>query len=470
MKILLIILTITLFVRVLYLGDNLFFGYEQGRDFLKLTEIASGDPALIGPKTDIDGLFHGAFSYYSLLPSFIIFGGNPYLVLLSLILIHVVSVYFLYKFAKELKGKKFALLTTFVYAISYSSVVYARWLSNPNLVPALAIFFLYFLQRAKNNKMLLAFVALFWALIFHLQVIASLILLLPGAYFVVTNKLLTKRNLVPVALVIIGVLNTYLIFNFKNDNILLNGLTNYLDGPAPIVHDVKLDELNNEIVDDFFPQNRTMAFVLFWLVVGVNIIASRQDFGSRFILVLSFAAPFVFILLGVSPLRHLFILNPLFTSLLIANAAYFLFSKRLAALALITILIAFAANLTTIFARLPESNRNFIYHAQSTYLSDMENLVDYAYKDAGGAQFSYDYFSVPYWHNDAWEYMFMWYGQWRYGFLPAKNRTKVYYVFIEPDETQPKYQEDWYAKLSAGSVLLDEYTSGKLKVEKRGEK
>lgn len=469
MKTVLFILILALCIRLAYLGDNLFFGYEQGRDFLKITEISAGNITLIGPKTDIDGLFHGALSYYVLLPFFIVLGGNPFLILVGLIALHVASIYFLYKFTKEIKGKMFAKIVILLYALSYSSAVYARWLSNPNLVPALTILMLFCLVKARKNKKLIIFAAFFWAVIFHLQVIAALILLLPLAYFLLTNKILSKKNMILSALVVLGVLSSYLLFNFKNDNILLNGLSNYLKNGVGY-QAVRLDEFYNEIVDALFPESRITALIIFWFVVGINIFSLKKDNGTRFILLLFFSVPLLFILLGVSPLRHLFIQSPLFISLLVGNAIYFLIRQKLKLPALVLVLVIIGANMVTIFNRLPGSNRNFIYHAQSTYLADMKNLVDYAYKDAGGAAFSYDYYSVPYWHNDAWEYMFKWYGKWKYDYLPEPNRTKVFYVFIEPDETQPKYQEDWYRKLSETSVLLAEYSSGKLKVEKREER
>ena len=76
---------------------NLFFGYEQGRDFIKLAEILSGDLPLVGPKTDFDGVFHGVLSYLVMIPGFVIGGGNPWIVLLSFIVTNALGVIFLYK-------------------------------------------------------------------------------------------------------------------------------------------------------------------------------------------------------------------------------------------------------------------------------------------------------------------------------------------------------------------------------------
>jgi len=465
-----IILMVLFFaLRLLWLRENLFFGFEQGRDFLKLSEIVSGDPVFIGPKTDIDGVFHGALSYYILVPPFIIFGGNPYLVLISLIFVHVLSAYFLFEFVKKSANKNLAYITVFLYAISYSSIVYSRWLSNPNLVPALVILILYFLQKAEKNNNNLIFVALFWSVIVHLQVVAALILVLPIAYFVFVKKLLTTRNLVLSAITVLLLLSSYILFNFKNDNILFNGVRNYITSGTKTT-EPKLDEFYNETVDNFFPEDRELAYLLFWFVLIINLWDSRKNQHSRFSLVLYFSAPLLFLILKVTPLRHLFMLNSLFVSLLVGRAIFVLFkNKQLALASLVLVLFSFG-NISAIVKRLPGSNRNFIYHAQSTYLYDELKILDYIYKEADGQKFSYDYYTVPYWQPQAWQYLFMWYGNRKYEYIPETNRTNVYFVVFEPDETQPEFQKNWYRSLNEVSTMLSESKSGKLKVEKRQEK
>lgn len=465
MKKLYLVLILAFIVRILWLNDNLFFGYEQGRDFIKLAEISRGDLVLVGPKTDIDGLFHGAFSYYSLLPSYLIFGGNPYLVLVSLILIHVLSVVFMYKFAKSFKGKKFAIITTFVYAVSYSSAIYARWLSNPNLVPAFVIFILYFLQKAKKNKNYLIPVAFFWALIVHLQIVAALILILPIVYFVIANKAVDTRSAVLSLLATIGVLASYAVFNFRHENILIDSFMNYLSSGSNGA--ARLDELYNDIVDNFFAPERKIAFLLFWAILIPNLLAAKKEFASRFLILLYFSAPLLFMVLRVSPLRHLLMLNSVVVPMLVANSAVILLSKKMHLFAFGFPAVIVLASAYTIITRFPNSDRNFLYHAQRTYLDDMKKAIDYVYGEAERELFSYDYFTVPYWQPEAWEYLFLWYGVSKYGYMPVAERTEMFYVLIEPDETQPKFQEDWYRELSERSILLGEYYSGKLKAEKR---
>ena len=456
-------------LRLLWLRKNLFFGFEQGRDFLKLSEIASGNLVLIGPKTDIDGIFHGALSYYLPLPSFLVFQGSPFLVLVSFIAVHAISVVFLFKFAREAVNKKYAFIVAFLYAISYSSIVYSRWLGNPNLVPALTIFMLYCLQQAKEKKYFLVLAAGFWVTIFHLQLIAAVILVIPFLYYVVSERLGTKKSVVASTILVAVLLSSYILFNFKNDNILVNSLNRYISSSERASGKYNLDEFYNETVDNYFPESRNIALFVFAVVVTVNLINTKEDRHSRFLLVLFILAPLVFYVLHTSALRHLYMLNSLFASLMVANTARFFWERRYYAFFVVVLLVYSIGNISAIFSRLPESNRNFIHHAQRTYLRDELALIDYIYADAGGEKFSYDYFTVPYWQPQAWQYLFKWYGQDKHKYTPEPNRTSIYYVLIEPDEGQPQFQKDWYTDLESKGKLLDEYSSGKLKVEKRQE-
>ena len=55
-----VILLSAFLLRIAWLDKNLFFGYEQGRDLLAIKDIIfNKNLTLLGPKTDIDGIYHG---------------------------------------------------------------------------------------------------------------------------------------------------------------------------------------------------------------------------------------------------------------------------------------------------------------------------------------------------------------------------------------------------------------------------
>lgn len=103
------------------------------------------------------------------------------------------------------------------------------------------------------------------------------------------------------------------------------------------------------------------------------------------------------------------------------------------------------------------------------FLNELE-LLDYVYNEAGNKPFSYDYYSVPYWRNESWEYLFSWYGAKKYGYTPQKDRTQVFYVFIEPEEKLNYQKDQWYKGLEENSEFIDKKISGKLTAEKRMKK
>ena len=185
------------------------------------------------------------------------------------------------------------------------------------------------------------------------------------------------------------------------------------------------------------------------------------------VLIFLFTGPIFYFLVGVNALRHFYVTVPIFLSILGALATGFLLQKKNLYLGFLVIVLILFGNILAIKNRLPKSVANFLYHAQHMYMYDEIKLLDYIYQDANGNVFSYDYYSIPYWKNEAWEYLFAWYGDKKYGYLPSKDRTQVFYVLIEPDESQPDYQKNWYDGMNKTSELLSEYSSGYLKVEKR---
>lgn len=468
-----VVILAALLFRILWLPENLFFGFEQGRDLLVVQDIASfNEIKLIGPNTDIDGIYHGALSYYLLVPFFWLTGGNPLSMLVSLILVNVAGIYLLFRAVENLFNRNTALLASLFYAVSYSAIVYSRWLSNPNLIPVLTIVIFYSLVQSRKNKWFIPFGALSWGILFHLSLATAATLILPILLSLWLLRVQISLKVILVSVIFVFMLFLpYVTFELKNNFILMSSLQSFLNG---MPHDIDrwgaIDQFSNELVDNFFPLNRRVALSLF-LVVLVSTGWFLKGKNERWIPLAFLLFPVLFfILVGIRPLRHVYIALPVFFSIVSALVVDGFFKKRLAYVGSFLLVGIITGNLLAVFVNLPQSKANFLQHAQRTYLGDEKRLIDYIYQDAEGLSFSYDYYSIPYWKEEGWKYLFLWYGQERYGYVPSVNRTDVFYVLIEPDETQPLYQKDWYENMNKEYLLVSSFSSRKLTVEKRKHK
>src|SRR5260221_3422478 len=134
----------SIFIRWYMLPQNLFFGFEQGRDAQIILDIFNKHEfKLVGPKTDLAGIFHGAYYYYLLLPAYILSHGNPLAASFFLIVLSSLTVVIAYFFGRDFfASSKAGAVTALLVATSYAYIIYARWLSN--VTPAVPLILLTF--------------------------------------------------------------------------------------------------------------------------------------------------------------------------------------------------------------------------------------------------------------------------------------------------------------------------------------
>jgi len=465
---LIFIVAVAFLLRTAWLEHNLFFGWEQGRDFLKLQEVASGDLVFIGPKTDLEGVFHGALSYYLPLPFFVVFAGNPFMVSLAYIFVNCAAIVFLYLGVREILGKRVASLACVLYAVSYSLIIYSRWISNPNLVPALVILFFYSLVKSRDNNRMLVLAAIFWSVIFHLQVVAAVALFVASVVFLFAEKGRVNRKWLFMSLVfVVLILLPYVLFDFKNQHILLEGIRrNFLTGGALGVDRFSFwDEMRNEVVDGIFPSAKNFALVVFWGALVIALLVTLKNKTSRLPLLFALSAPIIFFVAGLRPLRHFYVTLAVFLPVIVAVSAGWLW-ERGRVLSVLFVGLVVVGNLIAVWQRLPESKANFIHHSQRTYLGDMLNLLDYMYEDADGGKIAYNYYTFPYWLPQAWLYLFDWYGEEKYGYQPVEERGSPMYTISEPNEREVVHKENWHKEFEKDMDLVWGRDFGQLTLEK----
>ncbi|QQS38650.1 glycosyltransferase family 39 protein [Candidatus Woesebacteria bacterium] len=461
------LITLAFFLRTLKLSDNLFFGWEQGRDFLAANDIIHGDFALIGPTTSIPGYFHGVIYYYILALLTLVASGNPYVVALILVVINSISILFYYKALENIFGKISGVISSLLLTVSYISIIYSRWLSNPNLVPAFAGLLLYALSKLKDNRYYLLLVTFSWAIIFHLQSIVALSILPVVIVALCLQKIKYSAKLVLTNIaLLITLFSSYLLFEVRNNYIMARSLLVYINqGSGGGDRNKIIDIVISEFEKFTFYNNIWLTVALVALCI-IAVIFYRKEKWFTLFFAFTISSPLFFWIFKVDPNQHYLQLTHLFFFAVI-GALYSTTKGWGKVVTTFVILMLFISNTKTTINKIYLHNENFLHYAQYTYLKNDLKIVDYIFSDSAGNDFKYNYFTVPYWKSEAWEYLFTWKGQTEYGYLPSVNDTKIFYVIIEPDDSQPQLSLNWYKDLNRNSNLVDYKVFGRLTVEKR---
>lgn len=155
-----VVLLCGFFLRIAHLGDNFQFAYDQARDALRILEITQGKLKLVGPDTDIRGIFNGPFFYYLLVIPNLVGGFNPRFVIIFMIFLNVLSSLLVYWFGYRLSNNKLiGLITLILWSVSNEQLTYARYISNASLMgpTTLAFFYLFYeYYRTKRLRWLIA--------------------------------------------------------------------------------------------------------------------------------------------------------------------------------------------------------------------------------------------------------------------------------------------------------------------------
>lgn len=231
-----VIVSIGAFLKFYGLNDNLHFDVDEANHTSTVFNMIKNlDPVTQGPPASSDSpLYHGAYYYYVLVPATLIGWGNPIIIASFFIICSLLSIILLYFALEHFFGKRIAFATIIIYTLSYSAILYSRWIWNPNLIPfffSLALFSL--AQIDKNKKIFLP--VLFFAVGSIAQVhVGSLffpLVLLPIVPFLISKNKGKKYWILAIILLVIPFLPT-IYFELKNNFPLINGFVDLLNKPS----------------------------------------------------------------------------------------------------------------------------------------------------------------------------------------------------------------------------------------------
>jgi len=144
--------SLAFFLRSYALYRDLFFAFDQGRDAWEIVKMQQGDLTLIGPVTGLAGVFLGPFWYYLLFPLYWIGNGNPVVPALGMIALHTFCVAIIYSISKRIANWKAGVISSVLFTISFSNIMFSRWLSNPAPLPFFSLLSFICVWKALTTK------------------------------------------------------------------------------------------------------------------------------------------------------------------------------------------------------------------------------------------------------------------------------------------------------------------------------
>lgn len=485
-------------LRVMYLPQNILtFGYDQARDAVHSISIIKGDLKILGPSASTPGLYHGVFYYYLLAPAYALGQGNPVVAAYWIALLNALTVFVVFLLTFLITKKAGAgLFAALMYAVAFEATQYATWLSNPTIaVWTVPLMYLGLWLWTKTEKK-------YWGLFLTaiglgMSIQAEIFLvyhLIPTLIWLAINKrIITKKQLFMACGVLFFSLLTLVIsevkFGFKG----LGGVKLLLSGGESNLAYAKslgdyltlyLNQIGRIFAFNSYPGNigygGALVIVLaFYFLWGST---TKKESWPLFLALWLFSHLTVVTVGGTSTPFLMVGIGPA-VSITLGIFLWRLFNggKKYLSLAILGLLIW--GNLNYVYKENAKGSTLFAIQ-KDMLLSKQLELVNYTYQASAGEDFTINSLTSPLWMNIVWSYLYQWYGQNRYGYVPffagrdqvgqitaLPQRATVlndHYLILEPMGGIPtRYLEETVMMEDARSVLEDTQLWGELRVEKR---
>lgn len=497
---LLLIFVLAFGVRSIYFNEGLTFGYDQARDMFQALEIWTKDPIkLLGPQSDAPGLHHGSLYWYLISPFIFFSGGNIFMARLFLIFLNCVTIFFIFDLTKSLfNNRKLALLASFLFAMSFESSQYARWISNPS--PAILTSTLSFWslkQLLDGKKWALTTLLFSWGLSVQFQLFMLYqVVVFPLIWVAVKGFIFPKVSLKSISIAIIALfisVSTFIageiIFKMQNTFALLKLLQSHTLISSSFTQTLFtfFDRMVNVFYFNMWGVNLFLAGII-TSIIFVKSLQKLQDNKNR--------KEFIFLIMWVvSPIvLHFFNgTNANYITLgsgvgAIILTSYFIFellkNPSLKIWGILAIIIIVISNVNLIL-RINKTGEALFSVQQKISLNDELKTINWVYNEAKGKPFYVNTITNPLFINTTWAYLFNWYGRSTYGYMPIwwgetqvnvfgsdidfskETETDLHFLIIEPSVGREDVTEAVRHLENSRSLLIGTKSIGNFIVEKR---
>lgn len=479
-----LILLLAFFLRGLeVITGNYLFLFDHGQYFIEVRDrILARKIPLIGTKTPVQGIFQGPGWYWLLTAVSLIGKGDPYYGMVLILILSLATIVVAFLVAKYFWGEKAGLMTAFLFAVAPISIKTTRHMWPPYPLLLVMVFYIFFLwQVLKKKKSYSFWLGVLTGLTFHFE-FAFGVSLLPAT---VLLFLLYRSRLSwsAVVLAFTGLLISFLpqiIFDLRHDFIQTQGMISFINGrtqdmgvPPPRSLAIRqhlfmfAGALRESIALPETATSRWWLLFLFFSLLGIVFVNAqkkeKETIKALVVILLSVFLMYAFYpydlwewyLLGLGAV-YLFLLGLILTKLLKHRYLKFLVFIFLFGVSLYTL-----RDLKEKYYPRPKIDYNF------AFVKAKKGAIDLIYQDAAGQPFGVFVYAPPI-YDYPYEYLFWWYGQKKYGYLPNKSKERIFYLIIEPDPERPWGPKGWLETvIKEGRVIFDITLPSGLRLQKR---
>jgi len=454
--------------------NNFLFLIDQGRDMLAVKNIVFNHHlTLIGPYTSLGGVFQGPIWYYLLaIPTFILNGdplGGEILMLIISISTILLAFYFMY----ILFGKKAAIITLFLFAVSPEAVAAATYVWNPHPMWLLIVLYIFSLFKAiQGKKKWYVVVWLTLGLMFNFEAALAIFILLSFIIYIIIfeRKAIRSRLFLSGLILFVLLFAPQILFELRHNFLMTRSVLDTFLGQN---HGLFVKGENKGYLDlvishlQAFYNNFQTAFVkldyfsylqvlFLFIFAGIGIFYKKiKCFSEKekifislifksvlFVYILSFFYPF--------PIRYWFLTGFQGFYIIFMGLVLSKFWNKSLGKILLTILIVFI--LTQTVWRINEIYSSKDLGGVSKIRGKLE-VINYIYKDANSKNFGLLIFTPPV-YTYAYDYLLWWYGERKYNYLPYQEKKGITYLLIEPDPGQPWSYKGWLETVIKNGTIL----------------
>lgn len=480
-------LGVSLVLAVTQYKNQIVFSFDQARDAFEAYAIwHNHDVKILGPATDIPGVFHGVLWYYFLAVIYF-FGRDVSSAVLISLTIFYFSVPLLALLTQKLfKSFKITSLAVSLYVLSPLFQAFSRWLSNPSLAllvtPVLLLFLWKYLIKSSRHDAF--FSGLFFGALIQTNFAYGIMVLLVPIYLWYFRIKPRFSHIVLFGVGILTSVSSFIVADLKFGGQAISAMMKFFlhersDSNVSAAVLSLFDRIFEMLSLTVLPWQKLVS-VIFLIFVTVKL---RQ---KKFRLE---AKPVAFLFIWISG----FVIMQILSSAVSGSAhilatfifpvtilfAYFLFNSRL----LFVILLILISQFTTL-TRWTRQSYSPLSVQRGMFLSSELKIIDYTYQTASGKAFIINSVTNPLYINTTWAYLYQFYGLPKYGYLPfwgGRNQTgylgnlpqkpfgenKRFLIIEDLAGIDPFYLEKAIYYEDKVSDVIEDKIIGKLRVQNR---